>query len=323
MPSYRLYGLTIRSNMALPTLAPLQDEAAPCDVELRMGELPNWPPELLARAQRRGEPARAGAAPIHPESPFVWHVEMGGQKYERWLMQDGSIYIFSASGDRIWATWQPQLSLEYVTVVLLGPIMGYLIYLRGMLCMHASAVRVGARAVGLMGVSGAGKSTTSAALAGAGYPLISEDHLALTREGETWVAQPGYPVVRLWQDSAKMLQHNNLPVLADGIDKRYLNLSGTPMLSLQAAPLAKLFLLLPRQPAHDAPRARVLGAQERLMAVMRNSYATVVLNKTQRGDEFARLAQLAADVPIVAITPHSDPARLPDLCELIVRLAAE
>jgi len=324
MPFYRIYGLRIRSNQELPTLTPQELIFDQPDVDLRLDELPDWDAELIARALRRGELQDGQKAPLDPESPYVWRTHTQGQNFERWMLQNGMIFIISEKGDKIWARWPPEITLDLVTAYLLGPILGYVVYLRGMLCLHASSVLVGGRAIGLMGVAGAGKSTTSAAMASMGYPLISEDHLALALDGGRWMAQPGYPIVRLWPDSAEMLAGGpaNLPELAPGFRKRYLNLAGTTMLASEAAPLADLYILLPRVNADDAPRIQPLDAQQRLMAVIRNSYTTVVLNKTQKGGEFQTLAKLAAAVPVFSVTPHSDPARLPDLCRAIAKHAA-
>lgn len=323
MPFYRIYGLHIRSNRELPTLTPHQPVAQP-DVELRLDELPDWDADLIARVLRRGELQDDPKTPPDPESPYVWRAQVQGENFERWMLPSGMLFIISEKGDKIWARWPAEITLELVTAYLLGPILGYVVYLRGMVCLHASSVLVGGRAIGLMGVAGAGKSTTSAAMAGMGYPLISEDHLALAYEGRRWMAQPGYPIVRLWPDSAEMLAGGpaDLPELAPGFRKRYLNLAGTPMLANQAAALGGLYVLLPRVSAPDAPRIQPLDAQQRLMAVIRNSYTTVVLNKTQKGSEFQTLAQLAAAVPVFSVTPHSDPARLPDLCRAIAQHAA-
>lgn len=95
------------------------------------------------------------------------------------------------------------------------------------------------------------------------------------------------------------------------------------MLAREPAALAKLYVLLPRVNEPDAPRAQPLDAQQRLMAVVRNAYATLILNKTQKASEFARLTKLASEIPVIAVTPHADPAHLPELCRLIVEDAGK
>ena len=58
----------------------------------------------------------------------------------------------------------------------------------------------------------AGKSTTAAAFAKLGYPVLSDDLLALSDTGGTWVVEAGYPGLRLWPDSVGPLLAHDDPV---------------------------------------------------------------------------------------------------------------
>ncbi|MGE0448392.1 MAG: hypothetical protein AB7Q29_02300 [Vicinamibacterales bacterium] len=76
---------------------------------------------------------------------------------------------------------------------LLGFTMGFVLRLRGVLCLHAAAV-VGPRggALAVAGVPGVGKSTVVAALASRGYAVLTDDVAAVTpRQDGTFELHPG------------------------------------------------------------------------------------------------------------------------------------
>jgi len=107
----------------------------------------------------------------------VWRV--AGGRYFRVLYSDGTEFAIERCGTEIWASWPDTLTLEDTAAYLLGPVLGMVLLLRGVICLHGSAVVVDDQAIALVGAAGAGKSTTAAAFAGLGHPVLSEDVLAL------------------------------------------------------------------------------------------------------------------------------------------------
>lgn len=78
---------------------------------------------------------------------------------------------------------------------------------RGRMVLHASAVELaGGRAVAFTGPSGVGKSTLASAFLAAGDGLITDDCLLLENRSGAVQALPSYPSLRLWPDSARVLQ---------------------------------------------------------------------------------------------------------------------
>src|ERR1700730_12146581 len=57
--------------------------------------------------------------------------------------------------------WPGNSSLENALSYLFGPIIGLLLLLRGAVCLHASAVSIGDRAIVFVGSEGAGESTSA------------------------------------------------------------------------------------------------------------------------------------------------------------------
>ena len=86
-----------------------------------------------------------------------------------------------------------------------GPFWGLLLRFRGVTCLHASAVAIGGSVIAFVGAEGAGKSTTAAAFARAGYAAVSDDVVALVERKGDFFVSPSYPHLCLWPESVEML----------------------------------------------------------------------------------------------------------------------
>jgi hypothetical protein len=90
--------------------------------------------------------------------------------------------------------------------LLFDHILPRVLYLRGALVLHASAIRApDGRAVGFLGPSGAGKSTLAASFVAEGWSLLTDDALVIVKRDEKPVAIPTYQGLRLWPDVASRL----------------------------------------------------------------------------------------------------------------------
>jgi hypothetical protein len=196
--------------------------------------------------------------------------------------------------------------------------MGFVMLLRGIVCLHASAIAIGKEAIALVGPAGSGKSTTAAAFAERGYSVLAEDVVTLDDRGDRFLVRPGYPCIRLWPPAVKALygSETHLPKLTPNWDKCYLDLSarfqGEPL------PLAAIYQLGERHHDSAAPFIETLDRSEALMALVANTYATKLMDKLMRAREFELLTRVVGNVSVRRVTPHADPARITELCNLIV-----
>lgn len=248
----------------------------------------------------------------------VWTV--GGQ-YFRFLYQDGTEFHIDRLGTRVWATWPSTLTLEDTTAYLLGPILGFVLRLRGITCLHASAVAIDGQAIALVGPPGAGKSTTAAAFARQGYPVLCDDVVPLQPLERGFLARPGYPRVCIWPDSVQAVcgSPEALPLLTPNWEKCYLPLGDeSHRFQQQPLPLGAVFLLGPRATDASAPRVQAVRSNEALIALVQNTYMNYVLDRDQRAKEFELLGRLVAQVPIRQVMPHGDPAHLAKLCGVLI-----
>lgn len=248
----------------------------------------------------------------------IWQVMDGTVLYLAYC--DGMEFWLDRKGTSVWAKWPATSSLEDAATFLLGPVLGLLLRLRGVTCLHASAVAFDDRAVAFVGDEGAGKSTTAAAFARRGHPVISDDIVAiLEREGAFYVL-PAYPYLSLWPDSVKMLYGPDkaLPAFSANWDKRVLSLAEHHLrFEEKSLPLGAIFILGGRSSETAAPFLETPTAQECLVSLVANSYATGMLDKDMRAHEFALLGPMLARVPVRRVRPHEESMQIDRLCEVI------
>jgi len=204
----------------------------------------------------------------------------------------------------------------------LGPVMGFLLRRRHITCLHSSAIEVQGRAISLCGEAGLGKSTTAAAFALRGLPVIAEDIVPLQEEGEGFLAVPGYPCVCLWPESVQMLlgSEEALPFITTGWEKRYLALDGQrATFARQKLPVALIYVFAPRTNDSTAPRIERLSPREAVLDLVRNTYMNWVIGSEQRAAEFDTLCRLVDRVQVCRIVPHAQPEKIGELCDLIRR----
>ncbi|MFY7908256.1 MAG: serine kinase [Emticicia sp.] len=85
-------------------------------------------------------------------------------------------------------------------------VLGLILQKKSYFLLHGSAVKINNEAFIFIGVPGAGKSTTIAAFAKAGYTVLSDDMTAISfdESGKATVI-PAYPQIKIWEDSVKNL----------------------------------------------------------------------------------------------------------------------
>jgi hypothetical protein len=209
--------------------------------------------------------------------------------------------------------------MDDAATYLLGPVLGLLLRVRGVTCLHASAVEIGGRAVAFVGSEGAGKSTTAAAMARKGFGVLSDDVVALAERDGGFFVHPAYPYLCLWPESVASLygSPNALPRFSASYEKRCLSLDKQQLaFATDALPLAAIYILAERR-TDPAPVIEPVSAQTALVTLVANTYATNMLDRSMRAREFESLGRLVPQVAIRKISAHVDPARLGKLCERI------
>src|SRR5260370_29472794 len=88
----------------------------------------------------------------------VWYVAAGA--FLRVDYTGGPQFWLDRKREVLWADWPETSSLEDTCSYLLGPVLGYLLRLRGVTCLHASAVAFDNSCVAFVGTAGPRRNTT-------------------------------------------------------------------------------------------------------------------------------------------------------------------
>ena len=311
-----IYGLQLHLTHGVPGLLLSSQPLRPVDVNVHFGDMPSWWREEQVPRKLwylNPEPGPGGKPRLTVWSlPGHYHLEYA----------DGTQFILDNSGAQIWTIWPAKsLTLEDTATYLLGPIMGFVLLLRGFISLHGCAVTIDDRAVAIVGPAGSGKSTIAAAFAEDGYPILAEDVVMLSDHRDTFLVQPAYPAIRLWPDSVAALYGTaaTLPKLTPTWDKRYLDLTQDKYeFQPHPLPLAAIYLLAERSDDDAAPFAQDLTGAEALMSLVANTYATYLMDRQMRAREFELLPRLRNLIPIRRVTPHANPVRIDRLCRIIL-----
>lgn len=302
---YKAFQLVIRSNRALPGLLPADDVPIPAvDITLVLSAhdftpLPDGQRRLMYTSPYTGIDGR----PIL----IVWSVEKG--QYYRFRYDEGTEFVIDAAGRRIWGAWPADMAIEDIAPYISGPILGFALRRRLVVCLHASAVAIADdQAIAFAGPAGAGKSTLAAAFARLGYPVLADDVVALRESEGGFFVLPAHPHIRLWEPSVTALfgSATALPRIAPADPhwtKRFLQLDapGYPF-PKDALRLVGLYRLDARSPDLLSPQLATATATDNALFLVANTYMNYVLDAPVRAHEFDLLSRLVQVVPMHRLT---------------------
>jgi len=306
--TYSVFGLSLRSNRPIPGLISTKASWGFPQVQVHVGVSPH-----------AGLDAPAGPEELTYTSPYI--NESGNSLLEAWRTgsdasmrlsySNGMQFWLDPEGSNVWISWPDSCSFEDVATYLLGPVLGVLLRLQGTVCLHASAIALEGQSVAFVGPPGAGKSTTAAILAQRGCSIVSDDVVALAEERGAFCILPAYPYLCLLPDSVAMLygSEERLPRFIPEWEKRRLAAGklGKEKIRFEkrALPLAGIYLLDQRTSNSD-PNIALVSQRTALMMLVANSYATRILNREMRREEFDVLGRLVASVGIRSLKMPQD-----------------
>jgi hypothetical protein len=312
---YVAYGLMLSSDLAIPGLTCVESTPENVKVHFTCG-LPSKVDEAT--------PFFTSSSTDDFGEPILTASKLSQTFGYRLRYCDGIEFVVDESGEEIWCSRPSNMTIEDVVVYLMGPILGFVLRLRGRTCLHASVINIDDQAVALVGPGGSGKSTTAAAFVELGFPILTDDVAAIILENGSCSIEPAYPHVRLWPQAVNMLygHHEALPRLVPvgTWDKCYLDLENRPELFCTTPlPLRAVYTLETRLQQDQAPSIRPLSQAEAMLSLLANGYANNLIHGSLRAEEFRVLSTIATSIPIKSIYPHCDERRLPELCEVIIR----
>jgi hypothetical protein len=265
-------------------------------------------------------PYRRRPAGDHSKHATV-RVALGSDGHYRVSYADGAEFVIDATASEIFGVSGARLTHDDLVVYLQGPVLGFVLRLRGITCLHASAAVVDGRAFVVMGGAGMGKSTTAAMLARLGLPVLTDDVLALDDRGTGFEAQPGLPRILLWPASVGALfgAPDALPRIVESWDKRYLDLTEPGYrFASRAVPLGAVYVLGERLEPREAPEITELRGTNALAFLVANTYANDFLDTRLRSRELDVLGRLVTHIPVRIVRAPHDRGALPRICEAML-----
>ncbi|WP_308638141.1 aldolase [Paenibacillus silvisoli] len=249
---YQAFGLTIASELALPELLREEEEACEADVHIQRKDLSH-----------------------------AWQACGGNDDYYAF---DGDAFMLYIEGTAIYRVWggnrievSPVASAadSDIRLYVLGTCMGALLTQRKLLTLHGSAVVMDGRAYAFVGDSGAGKSTLAAAFLQHGYPLLTDDVIAVTFDrGRIPFVIPSYPQQKLWEESI-----DKLGMRSDRYLPLYRSKYAIPVASTyckEPVPLAGIFELAIQG---EGAELRPLQGLERLPTIRYHTYRHFLISR--------------------------------------------
>ena len=298
-----IYGLVFTSDRSLPARpVPESDHATPIVVQFE---------ESLPWAKETSVQVQPVAILRTADSAMLRRLTRVFSGHEEWLHLEtpcGVSFTFTPDGSDARCVAQSGTDPALLESLAVGPLFSFLVWLRGGQALHASAVLVDGHAVAFCGVTGAGKSTTAAQFVRLGHPLITDDVMAWRWEGNACLVQTGPTRVKLWPDSAAVVQSEavgDLPRVYGLVDKRIINLPTDAALASSGYPLSIIHLLTP-----GAIHARDLSAAEAFVALKEHCRDDAILPPELRARQFEELARLVRSVRVRRVPAHSGLDRL-------------
>ncbi|MCM1982528.1 hypothetical protein [Lyngbya confervoides] len=274
--TYRAYGLTIQSEVEIPAF--LQG-TGPAQVQLRVN--PTGQSALALPKGLASQPIVIQRSPSHT----LWiHIQNVG-------------CLRIQSGHLIDIFPEPEVSPRLLGMTVAGMGMSALLYQRGVLVLHGSAVKVGNQAVLFVGQSGAGKSSVALALHQAGYSILTDDLAAIETHGGPPTLLPAFPQMRLTQASAQAFQLD-WPRLQDLSPLPKRGFQFTSSFCADPLPLTRIYLL---QRSQDDITLQQLGGAESIMALLPHAEA-MMLFSANRQAPLQACSQLIQRVPLTLLS---------------------
>jgi hypothetical protein len=213
----------------------------------------------------------------------------------------GVARLLISGGDRIRVQRYPGCRDDALCLMLMGTGAALLLHQRGFLPLHGSGVLTPKGAVLVIGHSGAGKSTTLAALMQRGYPMICDD-LAALRIDAAGVPRvhPGVALYKLWADSAKALAVSTagLARVRDELEK--FMVPAAARLVTEPAPVTAIYQLSTHQSSELQLEPRRDGA--RFNAVLDHTWQKLTVKRMGLHQQhFSQAIAVANAARIVAV----------------------
>ena len=205
---------------------------------------------------------------------------------------------------------------------LLGQVLSFSLLSMGIESLHGTVVVIDDGAVAFVGDCGYGKSTLGAAMLARGFPVLTDDLIALRESASGCIVQPGVPRIKLFPSVARRVfrrkplgtpMNPRTPKLVLPLEQH--EAAGRPV------PLKAIYVLSPpraRSNRLTRPRIRPLGGREAFLEVVRSTFNLLVLREERLAGQFRFARNITATVPIRQLAYPRDLSQLPEVCNVVL-----
>ena len=296
MYSYRVAGLSVRSEIDLPGLIATTPDSSEADVLIAPGAVPK---EL-------DTPAASGP---------TWAISG-----DRFLLRipDVARFLLTAGREIMFETENGTPSND-IAIFLIGTVLGILLHQRERIVLHASGIWVNGKAVLFCGASGAGKSTIAAALGQRGYPLVTDDLCAIAFADDAKpIAHPDGRQLKLWAKALERLGLNEDrgARVRDQLEKYYVEPADA---FSEPLPIGAVYALREARPPHDVgiEQPNIVDAA---LLMRSNAYRPLLVRRmAQRANYFRAATAIANAAGVYFLTRHLNFGTMPDVIAALER----
>jgi hypothetical protein len=260
--TYRLYGVPTDTTFPLTSAPPRTAEAPVLRIRLVPAALPA---QFRAQSRCAFRETEAGL------TRRLYRHRTG----RRWALQFGDLVSYLLSPDAILCYLEDEERLRAAEIWLTGAACSLWNELCGVPALHAAAVAVRGRGVGVLATSQGGKSSLAAACMEAGHPLLTDDVLMVHPAAGTIVGEPSLPQMRMWPDQARHFLGTTagLRRVVPHLTKRRVPVGAGGFGTFQASAVPMTHLLLPERSATATTvRLEPVAPQQALIELLRHSF---------------------------------------------------
>lgn len=258
---YEAFGLTIHSEIELPEL--IHSNSEKVDIKIYLGIVEYDKKDILIE----------GMSYIVKKEAI----------YRFW----DSIGKFRIDKDSIIVNPVQNLPQKILRNFILGSVFATLLRMRKFFVLHASSVNINGSAIAFSGFKGYGKSTTVMAFYLEGYPIVADDYIPICFDNlGIPLITPGFPSLRLSNESRKAMGIDNIDLESDIIDKTYISLKN--FFSKLKLPLKKIYIL------KRGKKAKIidLKPQEAFIELVKNTFGIYMFSKSELPDNFFQIEKI-------------------------------
>jgi hypothetical protein len=324
MPTYSIFGDSLRSEITLPELRRSRKHAR---WTLRIGVVA--PSPTADGAELLGSENVMDGVDVR-----LYRVPNG----YRLQYDDTGLFDISADGrDIVWSgngNGHSDGLLDAVRLDVINRVLPVALHAAGALCLHGSAVSLNGKAIAFLAPRGHGKSSLALALSQIGGRILTDDALpvepGVPGRGKVAAARPGVHSVRLFDDTARVvlgdpqnwrrvgayplprrdrhLQRADEPMITKQI------LRGIPLhkLMMRTVPLAAVYVLRPVR--DDADRAVItrttLPPVRAALALVEHAKSGALLGRSEAPRLLERAVVVARQVPVHVLEIVRDLSRI-------------